>query len=191
VGFLLPVFNAYDWLGRQIKSKVLFMCGGAVGALVLLSCKEVLYALLVEQIRLGAGGLYLEAPVGMLDGEGNVLLKIADEMEEELGFRPNLEDLVSLSDLANHERGFFPSVGGCDETIRLYYVCYEVDEDTLHKLDGRKTGLAKEGEYIRLTYRPFAELWKLTDSKILIAWALFKELVLEKGKLVTHKPPAL
>jgi len=81
------------------------------------------------------------------------------------------------------ERGMYPSVGGCDEFIRLLYYSKQVTPDYLHDLKGKATGNIEEGEVITLDLIPYNDLWKRsTDSKTLASILLYEKLKME-GKI--------
>ncbi len=80
-------------------------------------------------------------------------------------------------------RGMYPSVGGCDEFIRLMYYSKEVDESYLSALKGKATGNFEEGECIVLDLVPYDQLWRVTtDAKTLSSMLLYERLKAE-GRL--------
>ncbi len=74
----------------------------------------------------------------------------------------------------------YPSVGGCDEFIRLLYYTKTVDKEYLNDLKGKATGNIEEGEVMTLDLIPYNELWKKSsDSKTLSSILLFEKLKAE------------
>src|SRR5205085_167250 len=107
------------------------------------------FAVLTLQPRVCTGQFdFAEIPAGMLDGSGNFIGVAAKELEEEVGIKVSEKDLVDLSKLAKHPRGFFASPGGSEETIRLYSLTQKVAKEKLAELNGRCTGVLEEGEQI-------------------------------------------
>ncbi len=80
-------------------------------------------------------------------------------------------------------RGMYPSVGGCDEFLRLLYWSKEVDRAELASLQGRATGNIEEGEVITLELVRYEDAWRIApDSKTLCSMFLYERLLAE-GKL--------
>jgi ADP-sugar diphosphatase len=74
-------------------------------------------------------------------------------------------------------RGMYPSVGGCDEFIRLYSFSKSVTREELAALQGKATGNIDEGEVITLDLLPYDDLWrKSSDAKTLSAVLLYEKL---------------
>jgi ADP-sugar diphosphatase len=87
-------------------------------------------------------------------------------------------------DQAAQPRGMYPSVGGCDEFIRLLYYTKEVTQEYLDEIKGKATGNIEEGEVITLDLLPYDDLWwKSTDSKTLSSILLYEKLK-AAGKIV-------
>ncbi|KAF9164123.1 hypothetical protein DFQ26_001813 [Actinomortierella ambigua] len=72
-----------------------------------------------------APGYIFMVPAGMLDGSGDFAGKCAEEIEEECGITMDHESLVDMTQLAYGDKwdGMYPSVGGCDEFLRLFACC--------------------------------------------------------------------
>jgi ADP-sugar diphosphatase len=87
------------------------------------------------------------------------------------------------SDELSRMRGWYPSVGACDEFLRLLYYFKEVSREEMQKLQGAATGNIEEGEVITLDLIPLDELWRRTpDGKTLAAILLYEKL-LAQGKI--------
>jgi len=160
---------------------IVFMRGGSVGILVLLSCEGKEYALLTKQPRVPLGlDSFPEIPAGMLDGSGAFAGKAAEEMREETGIVIQEKDLVDMTTLAYGDKfkGVIPSSGGCDEFIRLFLFRKEVTPAELKDLMGKEgLGNRDEGEIITLDIVPLEDLWKVTaDCKALSALCLYHNL---------------
>jgi hypothetical protein len=77
-------------------------------------------------------------------------------------------------------RGMYPSVGACDEFLRLLYYSRDVSRAELRALQGKATGCMEEGEVITLDLVPLASLWRRApDAKTLCALLLLDKLVAE------------
>lgn len=84
---------------------------------------------------------------------------------------------------AGGHRGVYPSIGGCDEFLRLMHFSMDVDEAFLREVRGKATGAIEEGEQITLDLVPLDELWRhAPDGKTLAALLLYEKL-LALGKL--------
>jgi ADP-sugar diphosphatase len=139
---------------------IVFMRGGAVAILVVLNCEGQKWALCCRQPRLPVGrGAFLEIPAGMLDGSGHFSGVAAKELKEETGIEITDDQLVDMTALALNQspratgeglRGMYPSVGACDEFIRILYFQKEVDAAELQSLHGKATGCITEDESITL-----------------------------------------
>ncbi|OAX78951.1 hypothetical protein ACJ72_06735 [Emergomyces africanus] len=105
--------------------------------------------------------------------------KQADEDEDE-------DDGIGLgrkkdSTNDNGERlqpGVYPSPGGCDEFIPLFLCQKRMARREIEELQGKLTGLRKEGEKITLKVVKLEDVWKEAwrDGKTLAAWALYQGL---------------
>lgn len=174
---------------------VVFMRGGAVGILPILRCEGERHVVCTRQARVSVGhASFLELPAGMLDGSGHFSGVAAKEMREETGLDIQTHELVDLTALAlgipelgeapestpgvPPIRGMYPSPGGCDEFLRLYYYGKDVARAELDALKGKLSGNIEEGEVITLEVVPLEQLWRRTaDAKALSALLLFKELL--------------
>jgi ADP-sugar diphosphatase len=161
---------------------IVFMRGGAVAILVVLKHEDKLYTVMVRQPRIAVGKMSLaEIPAGMLDGLGDFTGVAAKELKEETGIVINEKDLVNMTDLAYGETypGMYPSCGGTDEFNKLFLYREEVkDAEQLNSLQGKCTGVAAEGEMIKLEIIPLDDLWKTSpDAKALGALCLHDRLI--------------
>jgi hypothetical protein len=153
----------------------------------------------VIQPRIPAGSLaFQKIPAGMLDG-GKAAGKVLDEVQEEVGIIIKQEDLDNLTELAtsqssNHwwsktapaegaedellHAANYPSVGGCDEAVTLYLWQARVSKVDMNALEGKETGVRKEGESIVTKLVPLKDVWKegARDGKTMAALALYQNL---------------
>jgi ADP-sugar diphosphatase len=128
VGFIKFKASVTDSAGKFIPG-IVFMRGGCVAMLVVLTCKGKKYTVITVQPRIPSGRFdFVEIPAGMLDGSGNFAGVAAKELDEELGLKIDSNDLIDLSERAGHTKGFFVSPGGTDETIRVFAYEKEVTE---------------------------------------------------------------
>jgi ADP-sugar diphosphatase len=187
VGFVKFVADA-TFLGARVPG-VVFLRGGAVAVLPLLWCEGAAWVVCARQPRLAVGAHFLELPAGMLDDGGSFVGVAAKELAEETGIVIAPDELVDLSELAwgaaagarapsGAARGLYPSVGACDEFLRLLFFERDVDAAYLDALRGKLAGCAAEGEQITLELVRYADLWRATpDAKTLAAAALLERLV--------------
>lgn len=176
VGFIKFKADVVDGNSKFLPG-IVFMRGGSVGILPVLSCGGKQYTVLTVQPRLATGRFdFEEIPAGMLDGSGNFGGVAAKELKEELQITITEAELIDLSTPAGHDRGFFVSPGATDETIRLFCFRKEVTAEELASINGRCTGVLDEGEQITLKIVPLDALWSNPDGKTIVALALFNRL---------------
>jgi ADP-sugar diphosphatase len=164
----------------KVVPGIVFLRGGAPSILVVLQHQKQKYTLVVRQARLPVcNSSMIEIPAGMLDNEGNFAGVAAKELKEETGIQIKETDLVNMSKLAQSETypGVYSSCGGSDEYNPIFLYQAVVSAEMLADFDGRLTGVAEEGEMIKLQILPLEQLWrKSPDSKALSAVCLFERL---------------
>jgi len=164
---------------------VVFMRGGAVGMLVILSCDGIEYSILTLQPRVPTGQFqFPEIPAGMLDHSGDFAGVAANELAEECDVHISSSSLVDLTEFAYQKRfrGMYPSAGGCDEFLRLFVYQETVSREKLESLRGKLTGNREHGELITLKIVPLSEVWReAPDSKALSALYLYEKWKLANG----------
>lgn len=174
--------DVVDDRGRFIPG-IVFMRGGSVGILVILNCKDEKYAALTLQPRFPAGSYaFPEIPAGMLDGAGNFSGIAAKELQEELGLSINERELQDMTELVYGKRwcGVYASPGGSDEFFRFFLYCKDISAQELYRLQGKRTGVAAEGEHITLVNFPLKDVpLFVPDAKTLSALCLYH--YLQKG----------
>jgi ADP-sugar diphosphatase len=166
--------------GAPIPS-ITFMRGGSVGFLAVLidvDSPADKYISLVVQPRCPIGkSAFPEIPAGMLDGSGNFASKAANELREETGILVSERDLISLEPPTwerHRFRGAYPSPGGTDEFVRLFYREFQWKRTLIETLQGRLTGNYREGEHIAVQVVPIEEVPYVTsDMKTLTALFLY------------------
>lgn len=204
VGFL-KILVAATCHGKPVPG-VIFLRGGAVAILPILTCRGERWVVCTRQPRIASGvSNFLEIPAGMLDGSGRFTSVAATEMREETGIEIQASELQDLTALAYeggsphsgtqvspfsskkaHAPGVFPSVGACDEFIRLMLYTREVSEQYLAQLRGRLTGNAEEHENITVQLFRYEDVWRAApDMKTLSAMFLYQKLS-EEGCLTPH-----
>lgn len=122
-----------------------FIRGGSVAVLVLVKVPELKqnYFLMTKQFRFPVGRYCIEAPAGMLDENGNFVGVAAKELEEETGIHLERKHLNSLGSI-------FPSPGGCDEEIHLFWTEVEMNQAAFEKKKHQIYG--EKDESIRLVF---------------------------------------
>lgn len=174
VGFIKFKADVTDKNGKFVPG-IVFMRGGSVAILCVLTCEGADYTLLTVQPRVPTGSFaFTEVPAGMLDGSGNFGGVAAKELDEEAGIKINEKDLIDLSGACGYAKGVYLSPGGSDETIRFFLYRKDVTRTELDDLNGRCTGLATESEQITLKVAPLADLLKYPDAKTIASYALYQ-----------------
>lgn len=213
VGFVKLRAEVSNDNGEKLPGSI-FLRGGSVGMLLILKPNDVSEStdaekrvVLTVQPRIPAGSLaFPEIPAGMLDNSGTFSGAAAKEIEEETGLTIKEEDLIDLtaltlstlpspsskeaepgqteSDVEKLQNGVYPSPGGSDEFIPLFLCQKKIAWREIEEMQGRLTGLRKEGEKITLKLVRLEDLWKegVRDGKTLAAWALYQGLKNE-GKI--------
>jgi len=188
VGFVKLKSEVTDRDGDSLAG-ICFLRGGSVAVLVILECAENGFEYCV-QVQIDnvctAQPRNMALPAGMLDGNGDFSGAMAREMEEETGIKCDAANLVDMTALAYGEKfeGMYPSVGACDEFIRLFLFRRVMPQRDIAALEGRLMGLREENEKIQLCLVPLKDLWQLSsDSKALCALLLYSKLK-ENGQLV-------
>jgi len=178
VGFIKFRADIFDENGMFIPG-VVFMRGGAVGILVILSCDGAEYSVITLQPRVPTGQFqFPEIPAGMLDHTGDFAGVAAKELQEECDIKISDTDksLVDLTEFAfgDRFRGMYPSAGGCDEFLRLFVYREQVTRERLNDLMGKLTGDREHGEMITLKIVRLGDLWReAPDAKALSALYLY------------------
>jgi ADP-sugar diphosphatase len=148
------------------------------------------------QPRIPGGSLsFAEIPAGMLDNSGTFAGGAAKEIKEETGLTIPENELIDMTHLALQgqngceeseklQEAMYASPGGSDEFIPIFVCEKELPRKEIEDMQGRLTGLRKDGEKITLKLVPLKNLWKeaARDGKTLAAWALYEGLKKE-GKI--------
>ena len=104
-------------------------------------------------------------------------------MAEETHIIINETDLIDLTGLAYGKAypGMYPTCGGSDAFNTLFAYRERVTDERLKELQGKLTGVKKEGELITLDIVKLDELWKKSpDAKALAALCLYDKLFAQK-----------
>jgi ADP-sugar diphosphatase len=171
-GFVIA--NASVSKGGKPVPGFAFIRGGAVAILPVLENESgAKFVLTLIQPRVpGAEKDYEEIPAGMLDGGafGGVAAK---EMKEETGLTVKESDLTPLSLM-------YPSIGGCDENIKVFLYRAKLSDAAMTELQGKATGNPDENESIITKLTPYDEFKqacltsKITDVKAQVALGMYE-----------------
>jgi hypothetical protein len=185
---------------------IVFLRGPAVAMLVMLipddapKGSDERYVVMTVQPRVPGCSLeFVEIPAGMVDDKTKTFAgTAANEIKEELDMEIHEDRLMCLNDLVEMpDKGkeglpsaIYPSVGGCDEYIKIFMTEEVVSREKLKEYQNRLTGLRDEGEYITLKIIKMQDLWKVgcRDAKALSAVALWENLRRE-GKIKSVLDP--
>lgn len=147
------------------------------------------HVILTLQPRIPAASLaFAELPAGMLDGN-TFAGGAAKEIQEETGLVVPESELINLTELAlpapaereDLQAAVYPSPGGSDEFIPIFYWQKRVPREQLKEWQGKLTGLREHGEKITLMLTRLDELWRHggRDAKALAAYSLYHGLKME------------
>lgn len=133
------------------------------------------FAVLVEQMRIPAGGSILEIPAGSCEiGEEHAYTMVR-EIKEEVGLYVQWEDIHLLGD-------YYFSPGACCEKITLYYCEHNCSSAEIRALQNRIAGLRHHGEKTKVTLVPLEDFEKLPirDAKSRLAFELYKNILMQR-----------
>jgi len=151
---------------------IVFVRGNCVAVWIEVKVGEQVYILLVNQYRTPFGDTIVELPAGMVDGDDTFANALTKEIAEECGIVVKGIDIEWLTTIA-------PSIGGCDELIRLGKVSVTMTEEQFEAAKKSVYGQATEGEHINLVFVPkeqirdFAKAQPVLDAKIASAMAFY------------------
>ena len=118
--------------------------------------------LLTKQFRVPAGKWMLEAPAGMIDESGNFIGVAAKELKEETSISIDEAELTSLGSI-------FPSPGGCDEEILLYFVKKQLSDEVISEITSHNHGEEHEWITVLLKNLTIKEVLQTKDVKLISA----------------------
>ena len=145
--------------GKSVPD-VVFARGNSVAILPILRCKGKRWVVTVLQPRMPGADVKAEIPAGMMDGKGCFVGTAAKEMAEETGIEMKEADLIPLG----QGKLFCPSIGGCDERIKLFVLIKDVEQEYLDDLNGKHTGNIEENEAITVQLIDYDTLHEVTDD---------------------------
>jgi ADP-sugar diphosphatase len=148
LGFLyLEIFASDKRNGKPVPG-VVFLRGDAVAVYLRVNYKGNKFVVLTKQVRGPVGNFVLEIPAGMMDDSDNFVGIAMKEITEETGIiAPSKESLIPLTKI-------WPSPGGCDEGIELFYLELDIDEEKFNKMQSETYGAEHENESIQLVLVP-------------------------------------
>lgn len=167
---------------KKIPSNIVFLRGGAVAVLIVVEIEGTgeKYFALIKQIRIPAGRYIAEICAGMIDSATDNVVGVAlKELEEETGIIIKRNDLYELGSI-------WPSPGGCDEEITLFYSYVMMSHSTFIEKQERIFG-ESDSEVIKLKFVPadgrretLEYLLSLKDAKLNSAYLM----AISKGLIV-------
>eukprot|EP01028_Stygiella_incarcerata_P014400 TRINITY_DN950_c0_g1_i1.p1 TRINITY_DN950_c0_g1~~TRINITY_DN950_c0_g1_i1.p1 ORF type:complete len:321 (-),score=111.33 TRINITY_DN950_c0_g1_i1:70-900(-) len=179
IGFMKFVAEVYRVSTGERLPGITFLRGGAVSILFVLCCGGVEYVLLISQARVPGGyEKFLEIPAGMLDGSGQFKGVAAKELKEEVDLVVDAPHLFDMTEevYGSEWPGMFPSIGGCDEFLRLFLHYRHVSEEELKVIES-KTGGCEGEDIIRVKLARLDDAYKLTpDAKTLCSLFLYEKM---------------
>jgi hypothetical protein len=172
LGFIKADCIVYSLINGEIGEKpipgITFIRGGAIAILVKVKVIETSksYFALTNQIRFPVGEYCLEIVAGTIDeNTGNFSGDAAKELYEEIGMQINGDELEPLG-------RFYPSPGGCDEFIELYYYETEISKEDFYEEARAIYGTANKS--IKIQFVPEKKfssvLLEIGDAKAEIAY---------------------
>jgi 8-oxo-dGTP pyrophosphatase MutT (NUDIX family) len=154
--------------------QIVVLRGKSAVIVPVLHCKDdgEVYTLMVEQRRIYDGDYAREFPAGGAEGPMDDLALACQELEEELHLKVSPEELKPLSP---HPIKVNPSL--CGDAVMFHYFVRDVSLSFLQEMDGRKTGLHEDDEFLRVKTVKMSEVIEcLTSSAIIGLKLLEKEL---------------
>jgi ADP-sugar diphosphatase len=184
--------------GKRIPS-IAFIRGHSVAVYVKIINKDnrnESWVLMTQQARFPIGkGEYIEICAGMLDESGDFRGKCAEEIEEELGIKINISDLIPLypaTEGVKDNRALVLSGGGCDEKMQLFKIEIEMSKEEIDALDGKLTGLVDSSEHIIMRLIPTDKFTTVIDDmKSVLAHYLSSNIIVGNPKydIIIGNPP--
>jgi ADP-sugar diphosphatase len=113
-----------------------------------------------------------------LDGSGQFKGVAAKELEEEVDLVVNSSHLFDMTEeiYGSEWPGMFPSIGGCDEFIRLFLHCRDVSEEELKIIESKTGGIEGE-DIIHVKLARLEDAYKLSpDAKTLCSLFLYEKM---------------
>ena len=147
LGFLYLEMFATDKRNGKPVPGVALVRGDAVAVYLRVRYNGKKYVVLTLQLRGPAGGLLIEIPAGMMDASNNFACVALKELVEETGIVASKDNLTCLTKI-------WPSPGGCDEAIELFYLEVDINEETFNKMTNDTYGSEHENESIQLLLVP-------------------------------------
>jgi len=153
--------------------------GGASAVLVIVENNNKQYVVTTVQPRIpGAYPEYIEIPAGMTDGLESFESTALKELREELGeqmFDIKVDDLNPLTTM-------HPSIGGCDEAIKIFYTIMNKTDDEFAQL-AKYTRNEVDGDTVEslslqvIPYQTFRQMCldsTITDVKAQLALLMYE-----------------
>ena len=142
VGFIKFNADVENLKGKKLPG-IVFMRSPAVAVLVILiGPNGNRWVVGVRQPRVPVAiSDYLEIPAGMMDNESNFVGVAAKELREEVGIDIKSNELIDLCSEVSKNTGsgpdidIGPSVGGCNETIKLFLCVKHVTKEFVDSLN--------------------------------------------------------
>lgn len=172
--------NNSDWevLGVDIKIKIkkksyyryAQISPDSVLIVPILKLKNFFYTILVSQLRAPAGGHTFEFPAGSING---TTPKSAAQREvfEELNLKVEKQNIKPLL-----KKSIFVDVAFSTSSVNYFYFIKKIDKEFLKKFKNKRTGLNKEGEFLKLKIVKFNDVLKYaSNTSTLAALAILKK----------------
>ncbi len=173
VAFIHLRINVVDPKGAE-AIRFLFLRGNSVALLVVFLCEGREYAAMIVQPREAEGASECKEVVGgMCDKGSDYPTVAARELQEELGIQVSPEELIDMTErMAKIKRsGLYPSPGACDEAVRFFLFRKAIGVQELRAMQGKATGLAHEGEHLKVRIVPIDDLPH--ESSNMMAWTAY------------------
>lgn len=158
-----------DEKGKKTK-KLIFYRPDAITVFLVVknSLTEEKFVVLVEQVRVPAGGKLLEIPAGTLDEAGDPEETAVREIREETGLSIKKEDLKFLGN-------YYLSPGTLSEMVNIFCCEKDLSSQKIQQLKDSSAGLEEEGEHIKVRLARLEDFEKLeiNDAKSRLAYELY------------------
>ncbi|OHS95629.1 hydrolase, NUDIX family protein [Tritrichomonas foetus] len=168
----------------------IMMSGGSASIIVLIKCIETndIYTVLVQQPRIGSGGLQFEYPAGLTDDSTDFRSTAARELEEECGISLNENDLenelLNISEMVNgNDDKYFTNAKMFFEATSMFLVRKKMKFSQIKELEGRYGGVDEEEQITNHIFL-FDEVINVSKDPTTLSITYIVQKLMKTGKII-------